>query len=612
MSISDHEQDKIQREETPGDDAVIGRAFRGSLSVFGAIALIVLVAVYLSRRSGETGPERSIDVTRPETVIGNTAPPVVRFTDISKEAGIDFVHYSGAYGDKLLPETMGGGAAFFDYDNDGDQDLLFINSANWAHKAVPSPTPTMKLYGNDGRGHFDDVTVSAGLSESFYGMGAAVADYDADGWTDVFITAVGSNHLYRNRNGTFQEETARAGVSGKAESWSSSAGFFDYDNDGDLDLFVANYVQWSKEIDLQVDFRLAGVGRAYGPPQEYAGSFSYLYRNNGDGTFDDVSESSGIQIRNPATGVPVGKALALAPMDVDQDGWLDLFIANDTVRNFFFHNNGDGTFEETGEMFGLAYGPDGNATGAMGVDGGYYRNDRRVGFMIGNFANEMTSVYVSQDDPSLFVDDAIGEGIGAPSRRALTFGLFLFDYDLDGRLDMLQTNGHIEDQINRVDPSQTYGQAAQLFWNGGPGRNKFVHVAPRTVGDLNRKIVGRAAAYADIDEDGDLDVALTQTGGPPLVLRNDQDLGHHWLRVRLTGRSPGDNVIGSWIELTAGGFTQRRQVMPTRSYLSQVELPVTFGLGTADRIDDLKVIWPDGTEQAVPDVAVDQMVEIER
>ncbi len=612
MSISDHEQDKIQREETPGDDAVIGRAFRGSLSVFGAIALIVLVAVYLSRRSGETDPERSIDVTRPETVIGNTAPPVVRFTDISKEAGIDFVHYSGAYGDKLLPETMGGGAAFFDYDNDGDQDLLFINSANWAHKAVPSPTPTMKLYGNDGRGHFDDVTVSAGLSESFYGMGAAVADYDADGWTDVFITAVGSNHLYRNRNGTFQEDTARAGVSGKAESWSSSAGFFDYDNDGDLDLFVANYVQWSKEIDLQVDFRLAGVGRAYGPPQEYAGSFSYLYRNNGDGTFDDVSESSGIQIRNPATGVPVGKALALAPMDVDQDGWLDLFIANDTVRNFFFHNNGDGTFEETGEMFGLAYGPDGNATGAMGVDGGYYRNDRRVGFMIGNFANEMTSVYVSQDDPSLFVDDAIGEGIGAPSRRALTFGLFLFDYDLDGRLDLLQTNGHIEDQINRVDPSQTYGQAAQLFWNGGPGRNKFVPVAPQTVGDLNRKIVGRAAAYADIDEDGDLDVALTQTGGPPLVLRNDQDLGHHWLRVRLTGRSPGDNVIGSWIELTAGGFTQRRQMMPTRSYLSQVELPVTFGLGTADRIDELKVIWPDGTEQAVLDVAVDQMVEIER
>ena len=612
MSISDHEQDKIQREETPGDDAVIGRAFRGSLSVFGAIALIVLVAVYLSRRSGETDPERSIDVTRPETVIGNTAPPVVRFTDISKEAGIDFVHYSGAYGDKLLPETMGGGAAFFDYDNDGDQDLLFINSANWAHKAVPSPTPTMKLYGNDGRGHFDDVTVSAGLSESFYGMGAAVADYDADGWTDVFITAVGSNHLYRNRNGTFQEDTARAGVSGKAESWSSSAGFFDYDNDGDLDLFVANYVQWSKEIDLQVDFRLAGVGRAYGPPQEYAGSFSYLYRNNGDGTFDDVSESSGIQIRNPATGVPVGKALALAPMDVDQDGWLDLFIANDTVRNFFFHNNGDGTFEETGEMFGLAYGPDGNATGAMGVDGGYYRNDRRVGFMIGNFANEMTSVYVSQDDPSLFVDDAIGEGIGAPSRRALTFGLFLFDYDLDGRLDLLQTNGHIEDQINRVDPSQTYGQAAQLFWNGGPGRNKFVPVALQTVGDLNRKIVGRAAAYADIDEDGDLDVALTQTGGPPLVLRNDQDLGHHWLRVRLTGRSPGDNVIGSWIELTAGGFTQRRQMMPTRSYLSQVELPVTFGLGTADRIDELKVIWPDGTEQAVLDVAVDQMVEIER
>ncbi|MEE2708496.1 MAG: CRTAC1 family protein [Gemmatimonadota bacterium] len=612
MSIPDKKQDKIQLEEAPGDDAVIGKAFRWSLPVFGAIAVIVLVAVYLNRRSGETAPERYIDVTGPETVTENTAAPVVRFTDISEEAGIDFVHSSGAYGDKLLPETMGGGAAFFDYDNDGDQDLLFINSANWPHKPAPSPAPTMRLYRNDGRGHFDDVTVSAGLSESFYGMGAAVADYDADGWTDVFITAVGSNHLYRNRNGTFQEETARAGVSGKADSWSSSAGFFDYDNDGDPDLFVANYVQWSKDIDLQIDFRLAGVGRAYGPPQEYAGSFSYLYRNNGDGTFDDVSESSGIQIGNPASGVPVGKALALAPMDVDQDGWLDLFIANDTVRNFFFHNNGDGTFEETGEIFGLAYGPDGNATGAMGVDGGHYRNDRHVGFMIGNFANEMTSVYVSQDDPGLFVDDAIGEGIGAPSRRVLTFGLFLFDYDLDGRLDMLQTNGHIEAEINRVDPSQTYAQAAQLFWNAGLGQNKFVHVAPQTVGDLNRKIVGRAAAYADIDEDGDLDVVLTQTGGPALVLRNDQDLGHHWLRVRLTGRSPDSNVIGSWIELTAGGFTQRRQMMPTRSYLSQVELPVTFGLGTVDRIDDLKVIWPDGTEQTVLDVPVDQVLEIER
>lgn len=609
------EVEEFEDEDVPLDDVVIGKAFRWSLIVIVVIAAVVAISLFMARRPKDTGPEQTIDAAAPETVVQATEAPSVAFTDITQAAGIDFVHYNGAYGDKFLPETMGGGVAFFDYDNDGDPDLLCVNSANWPHRSAPNPKPTMKLYRNDGRGRFEDVSRTAGIADSFYGMGVAVADYNADGWTDVFISAVGTNHLYRNQEGVFKEVTVKAGVAGETKAWSTSAGFFDYDNDGDLDLYVANYVGWSKEIDLRLDFRLTGVGRAYGPPQDYAGFCSYLYRNNGDGTFSDVSETSGIQIKNPATDAPMGKALALAPIDLDQDGWMDLFIANDTVRNFLFHNNGDGAFEEVGEIYGVAYGSDGKATGAMGVDVAHYRNDHNVGFMIGNFANEMTSVYVSQDDPTFFVDDAIGEGIGAPSRRSLTFGLFMFDYDLDGRLDVLQANGHIENAINKVDPSQAYKQAAQLFWNAGPYQeqsSEFALVAPETLGDLNREIVGRGAAYADIDADGDLDVMLMQVGGPPLLLRNEQNLGHHWLRIKLVGRPPNRDAIGAWIELTAGGLMQRRQVMPTRSYLSQVELPLTFGLGLSDRIETLKVIWPDGTEQRVEDVRVNETRRIEQ
>jgi hypothetical protein len=372
-------------------------------------------------------------------------------------------------------------------------------------------------------------------------------------------------------------------------------------------------VLWSREIDYQVDFRLDGVGRAFGPPQNYQGTFPHLYRNEGDGTFTDVSEAAGLHVINPATGVPVAKSLALAPIDVDRDGDLDVMVSNDTVQNFLFRNNGDGTFLEEAEHFGLAYDRNGNSTGAMGIDSAHFRNDHNLGFVIGNFANEMSSVYVTQDDPEFFVDEAITEGIGAPSRLMLSFGLFLFDYDLDGRLDVLQANGHVEEEIAKVDPSQRYRQPAQLFWNAGPGAGRgFVEVPPASTGDLAREIVGRGAAFADLDADGDLDVVLTQISGPPLVLRNDQDLGHHWLRVRLVGRAPNRDAIGAWVELTAGGVTQRRQVMPTRSYLSQVEPTVTFGLGELDRVDSLKVVWPDGTEETVEGVEVDRLRVVEQ
>jgi hypothetical protein len=540
--------------------------------------------------------------------------PLLPFTDITIEAGIDFTHVNGAVGEKLLPETMGGGCAFLDFDNDGDQDLLLVNSSTWPwQEEKKEKRPTLRLYQNDGAGRFVDVSTSAGFAERFYGMGVAVGDYDNDGWVDLFATAVGGNHLFHNDKGTFTEVTTEAGVAEADDAWSTGAAFVDVDNDGDLDLFVTNYVEWSREIDFAVDYRLTGIGRAYGPPTNFPGTHSFLYRNEGNGTFVDIAAAAGIHVVHPATGKPIGKALGVMPIDVDQDGWIDFIVANDTVRNFFFHNRGDGTFAEEGAQAGLAFDRNGNATGAMGIDAAWYRNDDALGIVIGNFAGEMTSLYVSQETSTSFVDEAIGEGIGAASRLMLTFGAFFFDADLDGRLDLLHANGHIEQDINVVQPSQSYRQSAQLFWNAGAAAQATFIPAPldRT-GDLARPIVGRGAAYADIDNDGDLDVVLTQVGDRPLLLRNDQNFAYHWLRIKLIGQRDNRDAIGARIELSAGGVTQRRFVMPTRSYLSQVELPVTFGLGRAERVDTLKITWPNGEVQELANTPIDTALVIEQ
>lgn len=588
--------------EEPPDDAIIGRAFRVSLAVMAVAAVLVAGAVYLLSRPAEAPPEQEIAASAPQEVRRTEVePPQLAFTDITEAAGIDFVHANGASGEKLLPETMGGGVAFFDYDDDGDQDLLFVNATSWPwNDPGPGGRPTQALYANDGTGRFTEVTAQAGLDIALYGMGAAVADYDGDGDRDLFVTAVGENRLLENRDGRFVDVTGRARVGGAPEDWSTCATFLDHDRDGDLDLFVCNYVRWSKEIDYEVDYRLTGIGRAYGPPMNYQGAHSRLYRNDGNGTFTDISSAAGIEVDNPATGMPAGKALAVVPVDVDRDGWMDLLVANDTVGNFFFRNQGDGTFVEEGALMGVAYDQAGNATGAMGVDVGHYRNDEDIAFLIGNFANEMTSVYVAQGAPSLFTDEAIPAGIGAPSRTRLTFGLLLLDVDLDGRLDLLQTNGHLEEEIAQVDPSQQYRQSSQLFWNAGAqARETFVPLPPERTGDLATPLVGRGSATADIDGDGDLDVVMTQVGDRPLLLRNDQGTGHHWLRVVLEGEAANPDALGAWVTLTAGGASQHRPVMPTRSYLSQSELPVTFGLGETARIERLLVSWPDGAEQLV-------------
>lgn len=596
------------------DDAVIGAAFRWSLAVIVPVLALAGIAAWWLTRSPAAPPVQQSKLQLPT---GRARPavtiPEMPFTDITQAAGIDFVHENGAYGDKLLPETMGGGGAFLDYDNDGDQDLLLVNGRRWPwdeRKAGPRATPA--LYRNDGTGHFENVTVGSGLDVPFYGMGVAVADYDADGHVDVFLSCVGPDRLFRNVGGRFEDVTPTAGVAGADDAWGTSCGWFDYDRDGDLDLFVCHYVVWSKEFDLAQNFQLVGGGRAYGRPQQFGGTFPSLYRNDGAGRFTDVSQEAGVQVRNPDTGVPTGKSLGLALADFDADGWLDVVVANDTVQNFLFHNRHDGTFEEIGIPAGIAYDPAGMARGAMGIDVGHFRNDDTLAVAIGNFANEMTALYLTRQGQLAFRDEAISTGLGPPTRLELTFGVFFLDADLDGRLDLFSANGHLEEDINKVQATQHYEQPPQLFWNCGPEHpTEFLPVPADKVGDdFKRPMVGRGAAYADIDADGDLDVLIVGCGQPPRLLRNDQHLGHHWLRLKLVGAAPNRDAIGATVELHAGGQVQQRMVNPTRSYLSQCELPVTFGLGRIDRIDKVVIRWPSGQTTELPNPDVDQTYEV--
>ncbi len=615
-------------------EAKIRRALLLSAAAIGGVAVVATGAFWLMRDEAPVVAVEEAEIATPVVpavasikpggtagqdvgAVDPTLPPPVRFTDITEQAGIDFVHINGAYGERLMPETIGSGAAFFDYDRDGDQDLFLVNSREWAgHQRLPKAgagAPTQRLYRNDGSGHFDDVTAEAGLALTTYGMGVAIGDYDGDGWDDLYLTTLNANHLFRNVGGRFEDLTESAGVAGGADTWSSSAAFLDYDRDGDLDLFVVNYVDWSRAVDLEIDFRLTGLGRAYGAPLNFVGTDNQLYRNDGNGTFTDVSAAAGIRVADPVTGNPVGKGLGVVPFDLDADGWQDLIVVNDTVRNFLFHNRRDGSFEETAIFDGVAYDRNGKATSAMGVDVARFRDDGELGIAVGNFANEMASLFVTTDGRPPFVDEAVLEGLGPASRIPLTFGLLFFDYDLDGREDLLLANGHLEHEINKVQQSQHYAQPPSLFWNCGDAcRGRFVPVptADGAAGDLGQDLVGRGIAYADIDADGDLDLLITQNGRRPALLRNDQQTGHHWLRVELTGRPPNTDAIGARLELTAGGVTRYRELRPTRGYLSQVERPVTFGLGPLTKVDRLLIRWPDGSEQQLVPDGVDRTLQV--
>jgi hypothetical protein len=610
-------QPDIDHDTEERDDAVIGIALRWSLVVFGIAAVGIVTVVYLVRWRA---PQ---DVVK-ETTLSNVQvretpkvePAYAPFTEISRQAGIRFRHENAAHGRKLLPETMGGGCAFFDSDGDRDQDLLFVNSLRhwlWDKPAADDGEATMALYRNDGSGKFEDVTAGSGLDISLYGMGVAVGDYDSDGRVDVFLSAVGSNRLFHNEgDGKFRDVTALAQLGGEDDEWSTSCGWFDYDNDGDLDLYVCNYLRWSREYDESQNFQLVGGGRAYGRPQNFEGTLPYLYRNDGNGRFVEVAEQSGLHVRNAATGVPVAKSLGLTFCDIDSDGWMDIIVANDTVQNFLFHNERDGTFREIGVLSGIAFDMNGVARGAMGIDVARFRDNGAVGIAIGNFANEMTALYVSYEDEMQFMDEAISTGLGPISRLELKFGLFFWDYDLDGRLDLFTANGHLEDDIHRVQASQYYEQPPHLFWNCGPEHDtEFLPVTEKHCGsDLFQPLVGRGASYADIDGDGDLDVLVTAVGQPPRLLRNDQQLGHSWLRFKLVGTRSNRDAIGAWIEVELKDRVLRRQVMPTRSYLSQVELPVTIGLGPENDVRRVSVRWPDGSHQDVDVEGLNRTYEV--
>src|SRR5579863_5579936 len=430
----------------------------------------------------------------------------IEFTDVTAQAGIHFKHNSGAFGKKYLPETMGSGACFLDYDNDGWQDILLVNSMDWpGHKSGKS---FPALYHNNKDGTFTDVTRQAGLAVEMYGLGCAVGDYDNDGYDDVYITTVGSNHLFRNlHNGKFADMTTKAGVADPG--FSASAVWFDYDNDGKLDLFVTHYIEWS--IDTDQYCSLDNKNKSYCTPQRFKGQSSTLFHNKGDGTFENVTKKAGLYD-------PTGKALGVAMLDYDNDGWMDLFVTNDTEPNKLYHNNHDGTFTDVGVAAGLAYGEAGTARAGMGTDAADYDNSGWQSLVLGNFTNESMSLY-HNDGSGLFTDEAAKTGIATMSNKSLTFGTFFFDYDLDGLLDILAVNGHVSDDISIVQPNVKYAQPPHLFHNLGD--NKFEEMTVKVGSALPQPIVGRGAAYADIDNDGDLDLVITANNGPARLLRND-------------------------------------------------------------------------------------------
>jgi enediyne biosynthesis protein E4 len=519
----------------------------------------------------------------------------VVFQDATAAAGIRFKHTSGATGKKYLPETMGSGCAFLDFDGDGDQDILLVNSMEWTRgqgaKALPA------LYRNDGKGTFTDVTRESGLAVEAYGMGVAAADYDNDGWVDVFLTALGRNRLFKNRGGTFTDVTDKAGVAGGG--FSASAIFFDYDKDGRLDLFVTRYVEWSAEKDLFCT--LDGKNKSYCTPESYKGASGTLYRNRGDGTFEDTTVKAGVQ-------GPTAKALGVAMLDFDGDTWPDLIVANDTQPNRLYRNNKNGTFTDVAMTAGVAFSEAGVARAGMGVDAADYDASGRPSIVIGNFSNEMMGLYHNEGS-GLFVDDAPGSTIGQATALTLTFACFFFDYDLDGLLDIFAANGHVADDINRVQAKVQYAQPPHVFRN--LGQRKFEVATPRLGAALQRPMVARGAAYGDMDGDGDLDVLVNVNNGPAVLLRNDGGNRSHYLRVRTVGTVSNRDGIGARVTLTLDGGRRLQGTVKTgSSYLSQSELPLTFGLGGATKVAKVEVAWPSGKTDQAAGVAADRTIII--
>jgi len=511
-----------------------------------------------------------------------------RLVDVTAAAGIQFQHNSGAYGGKLLPETLGSGCAFLDYDADGWQDILLINGMDWpAHKRQRS---TLRLYKNNRNGSFTDVTRKAGLDVEMYGMGIAVGDYNNDGFLDILVTCVGQNRLFRNTGkGSFVDATRASGLQGR-EGFSTSALWFDYDRDGLLDLFVCNYVRWSPEHDVFCS--LDGKHKSFCTPEAYRGDTCWLFHNRGDGTFEDVTATSGIFDSS-------SKSLGVAMLDFDQDGWPDLLVANDTQPNKLYRNLRNGKFKEVAVEAGLAFTSEGKARAGMGVDVADFENSGQPGIAITNFDNEMIGLY-RPVRLGTYDDISVAAGVGLPSKTTLGFGCVFFDADLDGRLDLAVVNGHIEETVRNIRGNVGYAQPPQLFLNSGGG--KFRDVAALAGEGFARPKVGRGLAYGDFDRDGNLDLLLTTNNGPAYLYRNENSAGNHSIRFRLVGTKSNRDAIGAIVRILYEGQSQIRTVKGGSSYLSQSELPATFGLGKRDKIERLQLEWPSGAKEEFKDL----------
>ena len=505
-----------------------------------------------------------------------------RFVDVTGTAGIHFEHNTGAYGGKLLPETLGSGCAFLDYDADGWQDILLLNSMDWpGHKRQRT---TLKLYRNNRNGTFTDVTQAAGLDVEMYGLGVAVGDYNNDGFPDIFISGVGQSRLFRNTGkGTFQDVTKSSGLLGK-QGLSTSAVWIDYDRDGFLDLFVCNYVRWSAEHDVFCS--LDGKNKSYCTPEAYRGDTCWLFHNQGNGTFEDVTATSGIFDSS-------SKSLGVAMLDYDQDGWPDLLVANDTQPNKLYRNLHNGKFKDVAVEAGLAFSTEGKARAGMGVDAADFDNSGKAGIIITNFDNEMIGLY--RASAKGYDDIAMQTGLGSASKNTLGFGCVFYDVDLDGLLDIAVANGHIDETVRNIRGNVGYAQPPQLFQNLGGG--KFRDVANEIGDEFDRPKVGRGLAVGDFDGDGDLDLLLTTNNGGAYLYRNDVSNGHRSIRFHLVGTKSNRDAIGATVRLYVDGRVQTRMVRSGSSYLSQSELPVTFGVGQQDQVEKVVIAWPSGRSE---------------
>ena len=529
------------------------------------------------------------------TVIAATIPgPALVFTDVTAQSGIHFTHNAGRSGKKYLPETLGSGCAFLDVDGDGWPDILLLNGKDFTPRGRKT---VAALYRNNHNGTFTDITASSGLNIEMYAMGVAVGDYDNDGRDDIYITALDGDHLFHNEGGgKFRDVTRAAGI--ENANFGTSAAWLDYDRDGKLDLFVANYVQWTPKLDLFCS--LDGAIKSYCTPESYKGTASRLFHNLGNGRFEDVAAKAGV-------GDPHSKSLGVTVLDYNSDGWPDIFVANDTQPNKLYRNNRNGTFTEEGMTAGVAYGEDGVARGAMGADAGDYDGSGRPHLLVGNFSNQMLGLYHNEGN-GLFVDEAPSSTVGRASLLSLSFGVFFFDYDLDGHPDIFAANGHIEDEIGRVQPKVSYREAPLLFRN--LGNRKFENVSAQMGPAFNRAIVARGAAYADFDHDGDLDLLISTNNGPAYLFRNDGGNRNRWLCLRLQGTKSNRDGIGAVVRLQSASGKQWNMVRSGSSYCSQSDLALTFGLGK-DTSASVEIDWPSGAVQKLGTVNANQFLLVD-